>query len=410
MKTSANQIITILRCYLKGQQIEYRFTPESFKELTMLAGNQQVLLSVYDALLSCRVTSHEGDEAYMTVMRQYTIQKSLIFNKTYEIFPRIIEALDNSEMDYRILKGQTIRNDYPNPNVRIMSDLDILIREKDREAVGDLLKSLGYHHDINTDYEYDDAYCRDGSIGIELHHRLSLDHLIGDVRTLEQAILEDQNCCKYDDGYNGTYKAPSPSEHIAYLILHAAKHMWGSGIYIRLLFDIAVFISKEECDWHVVETYVQELGLEKVAPYILMMVYRWFDVESSYSNREIDENLYDEIVELVFEKQAEGQSYSLSYFEAAYRRYLHDAQGFSLKDRLRIIFPAKSMLGWRYTYAKDSMLLLPVAWFHRIIYECIFQKNRTIAALKYRPNSDNIMKKALLYNKLGIVRTQQYRR
>ena len=65
------------------------------------------------------------------------------------------------------------------------------------------------------------------------------------------------------------------------------------------------------------------------------------------------------------------------------------------KNFLRAYFPEQKYLALRYDYCKKSILLLPIAWVHRLIYAVIrkdFSNNSKLPDLKYLNEHVRIIK------------------
>ena len=57
---------------------------------------------------------------------------------------RILKRFQNESIDVLVLKGLVIRDLYPNPTLRTMSDADIVVREENLETSKLLMIELGY--------------------------------------------------------------------------------------------------------------------------------------------------------------------------------------------------------------------------------------------------------------------------
>ena len=96
------------------------------------------------ARLSCHEVVAAGMQGFRTDCDAYSawIAQSLLFEREKD---RLAQALLRKEIGFVWLKGAALRQTlYPNPQLRAMSDLDLLIQETDLDAADALLRELGY--------------------------------------------------------------------------------------------------------------------------------------------------------------------------------------------------------------------------------------------------------------------------
>ena len=65
------------------------------------------------------------------------------------IMKKVIEALNENEIDHVLMKGYVLRNYYPDKEARSFGDIDFLIKEEDREKSHKVIQSLGFEYDKN---------------------------------------------------------------------------------------------------------------------------------------------------------------------------------------------------------------------------------------------------------------------
>ena len=85
---------------------------------------------------------------------------------------KLLQLLDENHIDCVILKGSAAALSYPQPTLRVMGDVDFLVRKADYEKTADLLEKTGYQlaHEKNAkSHHYE--YLKDG-ISYELHKRM----------------------------------------------------------------------------------------------------------------------------------------------------------------------------------------------------------------------------------------------
>ncbi|MGN1352903.1 MAG: nucleotidyltransferase family protein [Bacilli bacterium] len=96
---------------------------------------------------------------------------------------RILKRFQNEKIDVLVLKGLVIRDLYPNPTLRTMSDADIVVKETDLEKSKELMLDLGYeeHHSSPSHF----VYVKPGCLPIELHWNLADEHFFKNISMFE---------------------------------------------------------------------------------------------------------------------------------------------------------------------------------------------------------------------------------
>ena len=87
-------------------------------------------------------------------------------NQVYEL-ERLKAEFDSCGIDYCVLKGAYIRGFYPKPEMRSMSDIDVLIRENQYKKIKPVMKRLGYNFCYESDHEI--TWKLPNGLLIELH-------------------------------------------------------------------------------------------------------------------------------------------------------------------------------------------------------------------------------------------------
>ncbi len=143
---------------------------------------------------------------------------------------------------YLFIKGCASARFYPDPLLRTMGDVDLLVQECDIPQTVDLLLQNGYlQDDAEDDGEgHISFHNQKTGVHIELHRQIlgipensageKLKSLFADI--FEKAVLE-----------NGEYLRPSDLHHGLILLLHTAQHLTREGVGLRHLCDWAVFVN-----------------------------------------------------------------------------------------------------------------------------------------------------------------------
>src|SRR5690606_39690397 len=102
---------------------------------------------------------------------------------------KVIECFNNQQRKHVLFKGYALKDIYPNPDMRTMGYIDILIQSSDRQRSHAMLEAIGYKATYTAGNVW--TYVR-GAVQLEIH-----DHLIS-------RNFNDQ--ADYRDYYNDAWK------------------------------------------------------------------------------------------------------------------------------------------------------------------------------------------------------------
>lgn len=144
----------------------------------------------------------------------------------------LTETLEAHGIEYMPLKGALLRKVFPKPEMRMMGDVDILIKTEQYPAIRPLMLELEYEESVVSDHEFN---WHKPSLHVELHRRLIPSYnkdyyaYFGDGWKLASRI---GTSCRFH---------MSPEDELIYLFTHFAKHYRDSGIGLRHPLDIWAF-------------------------------------------------------------------------------------------------------------------------------------------------------------------------
>ena len=229
------QILDLLASILFDYKIEH-FDIEDYGSLIHEADLQTVLPLVYQALKS---------QASEEVLRQ--IQNKMIavcannIRINYE-HAELHKLFTENQIPYVVMKGSASAAYYPQPELRVMGDVDFLVQKKDLERAGQVLEMEGFQPTDDEENQVHIAYHRQGSAW-EMHWEPN--GIPGGVtgkkiRRYLSDMIEEEHLFVCEEG---TFYVPSQFHHGMILLLHAATHLINTGIGVRHLCDWAVFVN-----------------------------------------------------------------------------------------------------------------------------------------------------------------------
>ncbi len=276
----------------------------------------------------------------------------------------ILSSLEEKQINHMPIKGYIIKNLYPQPDMRMMADVDILVEVDQLEKAGEAMLSLGYTAE-HTGGNHD-VYYKRPVMNIELH----------------RALITESNSKLYayfGSGWDRTrpiagssYRYEMSNEDFyIYMLAHMAKHYRGGGTGIRSVMDVWVYNRhyKDKLDWNYINAELEKAGLYSFARSVQELSEQWLDGKAA---KEINQDMGAFIL-------ANG-TYGTTR-NAAMNKFIQgkkDDDSFTLakvKYALRILFPNRQHMTILFPILHKLPFLLPLFWALRGIRTVMFRRD-----------------------------------
>ena len=189
--------------------------------------------------------------------RDKAIRKNILLNAERE---KILFHLESIGCWYMPLKGSLLQFDYPKFGMRQMSDNDILFDENFQSQIYDYMISQGYEAVVFQKGNHDE-YVRQPVYNIEMHKGLFMSSISPELsayyRDVRDRMVKDR---ENQFGYHF-----SREDFYIYLVAHAYKHYVHSGIGIRMLLDVYVYVTKHggNMNWDYIVPELKKFGADR---------------------------------------------------------------------------------------------------------------------------------------------------
>ena len=300
-------------------------------------------------------------------------------------FLEVYKKLSEKNIKILVFKGIIFRNMYNNPDDRISSDEDILIKKEDYEKVKEFFLSEGFEFiDKGEECAYfskSTGLCIEVSTSLFSHESKAYGHL----NKLFEDVFEKSikiNIDKID------ILTLSHEQHLIDIVFHNMKHFLTGGFGIRQVADFSKYI----------ETYGEYINWEKFWSDLKDLNYDTFalnliEISLKYLGFNNDKITYPDNI-TSFDELKNSQKYYINseslindildagVFGASTMDRKHTAlmtldavEDKKKSNRLKAVFPNVNYLKDNYTYLQKYPILLPVAWGQRIL--SYLKKNKT---------------------------------
>ena len=357
MNTTQEGIVTLLRAGITGEALTLP-ADFSLEEAAKIAVKQSAGQIFYQGALTCGVSQE------MPVMKQlltHYYKRMIIHERQMRAIQEIFAVFEANGIDYMPMKGCELKALYPKPELRAMSDADILIRAEDHPRILPLMEELGYTFQREDDHVF---MWSSKVLHVELH------------KFLAPPADEDYHAY-YGTGWRrarkqaGCHYAMSPEDTYLFLFTHFARHYRFGGIGCRHAVDLFVYRRAfADLDESYLKAELRKLHLLEFHAHVERMLDVWFH------GGEPDE-ITELITAFVFSGGSWGTMETMMFaqeIKAAARAGRVKRSG--LRSMLRAIFPPVSQLSYRYALIRKSPVFLPVVWVARWIDILFFRPQK----------------------------------
>lgn len=300
-------------------------------------------------------------------------------------FLEVYKKLSEKNIKILVFKGIIFRNMYNNPDDRISSDEDILIKKEDYEKVKEFFLSEGFEFiDKGEECAYfskSTGLCIEVSTSLFSHESKAYGHL----NKLFEDVFEKSikiNIDKID------ILTLSHEQHLIYIVFHNMKHFLTGGFGIRQVADFSKYIETygEYINWKKFWSDLKDLNYDTFALNLI-------EISLKYLGFNNDKITYPDNI-TSFDELKNSQKYYINseslindildagVFGASTMDRKHTAlmtldavEDKKKSNRLKAVFPNVNYLKDNYTYLQKYPILLPVAWGQRIL--SYLKKNKT---------------------------------
>lgn len=323
-----------------------------------IARRHQIVPMLYYGALQCGISPKTPQMQQLFVQ---TCQYLAVSEKQMLELQRICAAFDEAKVEYMPLKGTLLKGMYPKPEMRPMSDGDILIRVEQYERIRPIMESLGFEEQIESDHE---LIWHKPQVHIELHKRLIPSYnkdyyaYFGDGWRLAKPLQEQPN-----------HFAMTPEDQLIYLFTHYAKHYRDAGIGIKHFVDLWIYRSKVALDEQYIHAELKKLQLDEFYDNTLRALAVWFDKGQPDAVTEL-------ITETVFHSGVYGTQEAHLLSDAVKTAKTKQTSKRARRKKIldTVFLPYKAMCG-RYPVVKKVPVLLPFMWVARWI-TALFTRGR----------------------------------
>lgn len=284
------------------------------------------------------------------------------------------------------LKGMILKHLYPQPYMRSMSDLDILIDIDNLQETREIMPQLGF--DVYRYDEHHDIYNIRPYVNVELHKLL----IVGEMEDYFQIGFERARL-KADSSY--IYEL-SIEDFYIHVIGHMAYHFAHGGVGIRLVLDVRVYLDYygSEMNREYLKKELEKAGLYTFTKHIEKLADIWFLGEKS-------NEFYDELGEYIVRSGYLGSEKHKEILEVVRQTNNRIGSNARAKAIVKAIFLPYREMAFAYPVLKHKSWLLPFMWIVRWI-DVLKKRRENITRIRRlsRISDEDVCRLGKLYDEL----------
>ena len=306
----------------------------------------------------------ESDMKQWRQARDKAIRKNILLNAELQ---RILAFLESIGCWYMPLKGSLLQFDYPQFGMRQMSDNDILCDPNKSEEIYRFMLDSGYSCELHNQGNHDE-FIRQPVYNFEIH------------RSLFKPETAPELAAYYADIHERSRKDPenafgyhlSQEDFYIYLTAHAYRHFVVSGIGIRNLMDVYVYLRKHqlELDWAYLEQELTKLGawdFERWCRRVSFLLFENPALEPEISAADLA------MLDAFFASGTFGTEEQL--LRKAMEQNVRAGRS-KVRFFLERMFPSREMLGIMYPIVRKQKWLVPFVWVYRLFVSLLKRPGR----------------------------------
>lgn len=373
--TVSEALLNCISAALDGRECALTLAPDDWTALLRLAGEQKLLPLVYAAVRGTPGFA-AVPEAVRAAARRQTMREAAAQTVHTEAFLRLYQALRAEGLAPVVVKGIVCRALYPQPELRPSSDEDLYLTAAEMPHFHAVLLRAGFvltepERDYRSAHEARYVHPDTGLV-VEGHWALfPTEYAVYAALNVQLPDLM-QRAQDWETG-GVTLRVPDACDHLIFLLLHAFKHFISSGVGVRQLCDIALWMRRfgAQIDWQRVRAALRATHSEGFAAAVIDAGVHWFGLERAAAHIPPDWETLESAALL-----ADALSGGVYGSADSTRRHsctitIHAADrahrgGTGRASLCAALFPGREVMAGWYPYVARCPALLPAAWAQRI--------------------------------------------
>lgn len=319
-------------------------------ELVEIAHRNHMDYLILGALL--RSDLAEGKKSNI---KSFVIKSTMRSMTQIHCLKELEEEFEKEGIYYQVLKGSILKKLYPTPEMREMSDIDVMIHAENLKRAKKVVEEMGFT--LHESVKHHDIYMKAPFLIIELHHAL----YDKDVDKNQYEYFKNAEHLIVKEGKKYALQF-STEDFYVYLIAHMAKHFYETGCGIRNVIDVYLYRQCYEATWDeaIIESELAKCGLTVFEDRIHTLAQVWLGGQKSDL---FSKMLFNYMVDCgIYGKGEYGLWGKFAMLNKT------DIINYQSHAKWWYYFPPKSYMERDYPWLKKLPFLIVVAWGIRAVH------------------------------------------
>ncbi len=269
-KKTHKVFVELLKCGLTGATLNDDtrdlITPKMQAWLYNASKAHDLVFLVYYSLTNAQVQLE--DEIKKFFENQVALSISRLTRIEHET-KNISSILKDCGVDFILTKGAIIRQLYPVQEMRLSTDIDVIVKQKDMKELKTVL-AKNYGYEFRKGDLHETPAVSPSGILVEFHHDFARDYK--KIEANQKLIW--QSAVKVH-GAENEYALPNEMM-ILHVVEHMASHFLRGGCGVRSVIDLFLISNKLSFDKEKLFALLDEYGLVKFYEGVLELANHWF--------------------------------------------------------------------------------------------------------------------------------------
>lgn len=352
-------IISIIKSGITGEKVEIPETTD-WEAIFKFSKAHQVGPIIYYGIENSKLSAPADikEKFFNLVMKSMLVEQ----NQFLEL-ERLSEKFEQNQIDYIPLKGCIIKKLYPKSEMRIMGDMDILVRQNQFDDACNVVENLGF---VQTDVTENVTAYNKRFVNFEIHKSLCppddpyYDYFKDN---WSKAFLKE------DDKHRYVF---SNEDAFIFDFVHLVKHYLSGGVGLRQFIDLWLMLTKiDNLNLEYIVSELEKLELKRFYYNVVATLEAWF------GNKEATD-MTNFITDITFKSGSFGTSGKRSA-SVAMKVVKKEGKGKNniFRKIICTVFLPLSAMKTLYPVLEKAPILLPVMWVVRW-FKTLFFKRKNI--------------------------------
>jgi hypothetical protein len=341
-------------------------------ELVAIAHRNHIDYLILGALLKTELSDDKKLK-----LKSFILQSTMKSMTQLHCIKELEDRFEQEGIYNLFLKGAVLKRIYPSPEMREMSDIDVMIYDKNLDRAKKIVEEMGFT--LHGSIKHHDIYMKQPMLVVELHHTL----YDKGVDKVQYEFFKSIKSLTVKEGRKYALQF-STEDFYVYLIAHMAKHFFETGCGIRNIVDVYYYQKLYEVTWdkEMIASELEKCGLSLFEGHICKLARVWLDGQKadSFSNM-----LFDYMVNCGI--YGKGENGLWGQFAM-----LNNSNVIDYKSHTKrwYYFPPLSYMVKDYPWLKKFPFLLIIAWGIRAVHGLLNRDGREKRKMLLNINSEDI--------------------